>query len=48
VFYAPLVEEATNQIASAERAKITGPNGHLNGVLAIAQAADRISAFLGR
>jgi homoserine O-acetyltransferase len=48
VFYAPLVEAAIKQIANAEQATITGPNGHLNGVLAIGQAADRISTFLAR
>jgi homoserine O-acetyltransferase len=48
VFYAPFVEEAAKRIAGAETGTITGPNGHLNGVLAIAQAADKISAFLAR
>jgi homoserine O-acetyltransferase len=48
VFYAPFVEEAAQRISGAETGTITGPNGHLNGVLAIAQAADKISAFLAR
>jgi homoserine O-acetyltransferase/O-succinyltransferase len=48
VFPAPLVEEAARKIAGAETGTIVGPNGHLNGVLAITQAADRISAFLAR
>jgi len=48
VFYGPLVEEAAKRIANAERATVIGPNGHLNGVLAISQAADRISGFLAR
>jgi homoserine O-acetyltransferase len=48
VFYAPFVEEAAKRISGAETGTITGPNGHLNGVLAIAQAADKISAFLAR
>jgi homoserine O-acetyltransferase len=48
VFHAPLVEEAAKKIAGAETGTIAGPNGHLNGVLAITQAADRISAFLAR
>jgi homoserine O-acetyltransferase len=46
VFYPPFVENAAKQINGAETAKITGPNGHLNGVLAIGQASDKISAFL--
>jgi homoserine O-acetyltransferase/O-succinyltransferase len=48
VFYAPFVEEAAQRISGAETGTITGPNGHLNGVLAIAQAADKISTFLAR
>jgi homoserine O-acetyltransferase/O-succinyltransferase len=48
VFPASLVEEAAKKIAGAETGTIVGPNGHLNGVLAITQAADRISAFLAR
>jgi homoserine O-acetyltransferase len=48
VFYAPFVEDAAKRIPRAETGTITGPNGHLNGVLAIGQAADRISAFLAR
>ncbi len=48
VFPAPLVEEAAKKMSGAETGTITGPNGHLNGVLAITQAADRISAFLAR
>jgi homoserine O-acetyltransferase len=31
-----------------ERASVTGPNGHLNGVLNIAQAGPIIAAFLER
>jgi homoserine O-acetyltransferase len=31
-----------------ERATLTGPNGHLNGVLAIAQAGPKIAEFLGK
>jgi homoserine O-acetyltransferase/O-succinyltransferase len=48
VFYPPFVEDAAKQINGAETAKLMGPNGHLNGVLAINQAADTISAFLAR
>ena len=42
VFPAPLVEEAAETTPGAQTGTITGPNGHLNGVLAITQAADRI------
>jgi homoserine O-acetyltransferase len=48
VFPAPLVEEAAKKMSGAETGTIAGPNGHLNGVLAITQAADGISAFLAR
>jgi homoserine O-acetyltransferase/O-succinyltransferase len=50
VFQAPLVEAAAKQIAaggaSIETGKLIGPYGHLNGVLAIAQAADQIRGFM--
>jgi homoserine O-acetyltransferase len=48
VFYAPFVESAAARISAAQTGTITGPNGHLNGVLAITQATDKISAFLAR
>ncbi len=48
VFYAPFVEAAAKKIAGAETATIVGPNGHLNGLLAISQAGEKISAFLAR
>jgi homoserine O-acetyltransferase/O-succinyltransferase len=48
VFYSPLVEQSGMKILSAQTGTIVGPNGHLNGVLGIAQAADRISSFLSR
>ena len=52
VFQAPLVEAAAKQIAAAgatiETGKLTGPYGHLNGVLAIAQAADQIRGFMDK
>ncbi len=47
VFYAPYVEQTAKTIG-AETAQLAGPNGHLNGVLAIGQAGEKISAFLGR
>ena len=34
--------------ASVETGQLSGPNGHLNGVLAVGQAGDNISAFLAR
>jgi homoserine O-acetyltransferase/O-succinyltransferase len=50
VFYEPLVRETIRKIAAGgmpvESGVLAGPNGHLNGVLAIGQAADRIRAFL--
>jgi homoserine O-acetyltransferase len=50
VFYEPWVEEAIQKLAAAgtpvERRALLGPYGHLNGVLAIGQAAAQISAFL--
>jgi homoserine O-acetyltransferase len=48
VFHAPFVESAAARISAAQTSTITGPNGHLNGVLAISQAADKISSFLAR
>ena len=50
VFYAPLVEEAARKIAAGgtavDTAQLPGPNGHLHGVLAVAQQGERIKAFL--
>ena len=52
VFPAPLVEDVARKIAAAgatvETAQLPGPNGHLNGVLAVGQAGEKISAFLAR
>jgi homoserine O-acetyltransferase/O-succinyltransferase len=52
VFQEPLVEAAAKQIAAAgasvETGKLVGPFGHLNGVLAISQAGDKIRAFLDK
>jgi homoserine O-acetyltransferase/O-succinyltransferase len=45
VFYEPFVAEAAKTMG-AETATISGPNGHLNGILQIAPAAEKISAFL--
>ena len=50
IFYEPLVQETIQKIAAGgtpvESGPLPGPNGHLNGVVAIGQAADRIRAFL--
>jgi homoserine O-acetyltransferase len=52
IFYEPLVQETIQKIAAGgtpvENGTLPGPTGHLNGVLAIGQAADRVSAFLAR
>jgi homoserine O-acetyltransferase len=52
IFYAPNVEDTAKKIAAngvqVETAQLNGPNGHLNGVLAVGQAADKIKAFLGQ
>jgi homoserine O-acetyltransferase len=52
IFQAPLVEAAAKQLAAAgstvENGQLNGPYGHLNGVLAIAQAADKIRAFVDK
>jgi homoserine O-acetyltransferase/O-succinyltransferase len=46
------VAQAVEKIAAngipVETAQVTGPNGHWNGVLAIAQASEKIRAFLER
>jgi homoserine O-acetyltransferase len=46
------VAQAVGKIAAngipVETAQVTGPNGHWNGVLAIAQASEKIRAFLER
>ena len=51
IFYAPNVEDTAKKIAAngvqVETATLTGPNGHLLGVVAVTQAADKIKAFLG-
>jgi homoserine O-acetyltransferase len=52
IFYPPYVEDNAKKIASngtpVEMAQLQGPNGHLNGVFAVAQAGDKIRAFLER
>jgi homoserine O-acetyltransferase len=50
IFYAPYIEEAAAKIAAGgtpvDTAQLKGPNGHLNGVFALAPAGDKIRAFL--
>ena len=52
VFPAPLVEDSVKRIAATgtaiDTAQVPGPNGHLNGVLALGQVAGKITAFLGK
>ena len=52
IFFAPLIEDTISRITAAgtrvESGKLNGPNGHLDGVLAIGQAADKIAAFLAK
>jgi homoserine O-acetyltransferase len=52
VFYPPYVEAAAKAIAAngtpVDIAPLPGPNGHLNGVLAVAQQGERIRAFLAK
>jgi homoserine O-acetyltransferase/O-succinyltransferase len=51
VFYEPIVRETMQKIAEAggsDSAQLSGPNGHLNGVFAVGQASDKITAFLAR
>jgi homoserine O-acetyltransferase/O-succinyltransferase len=52
VFPAALVEQTAKKIAGngvpVETAHLNGPMGHLNGVLAIAQAGDKIRAFVDK
>ena len=49
VFFAPLVEDAAKKIAAAgatvSTEQLSGPYGHLNGVLSIAGANDKIRQF---
>jgi homoserine O-acetyltransferase/O-succinyltransferase len=50
IFYPARVEEALAALrangTAVEIAEVTGPNGHWNGVFSIAQAGDKIRAFL--
>jgi homoserine O-acetyltransferase/O-succinyltransferase len=52
VFYEPIVRDTMQRIAEAggsvDSAPLSGPNGHLNGVFAVGQASDKITAFLAR
>jgi homoserine O-acetyltransferase/O-succinyltransferase len=51
VFPPPLVEAARKIAAAGDKvdtAQLAGPNGHLNGLVAIGQAGARISAFLAQ
>ena len=52
VFYEPIVRETMQKIAEAggsvDGVPLSGPNGHLNGVFAVGQASDKITAFLTR
>jgi len=52
IFYSGAVEDTAKKIAAngtkVETAQLVGPNGHVNGLLAIGQAADKIRAFLER
>lgn len=50
IFYAPYVEAGAKAIATGgtqvETAQLPGPNGHLNGVVAVAPQGGKIKAFL--
>lgn len=46
VFYAPYVAEQAAKIAGAQTGELKGANGHVNGVIGVAQAGDKIRAFL--
>lgn len=52
IFYAPNIEEEVSKLrangVAVDVAQLAGPNGHLNGVVAIAQAGDKIKAFLAK
>ena len=47
VFYAPRVEAEAKEM-HAETGQLPGPNGHINGVIAVAQDGDKIKAFLSK
>jgi len=47
VFYAPRVGAEAKEM-HAETGELPGPNGHVNGVIGVAQAGDKIKAFLAR
>jgi homoserine O-acetyltransferase len=47
VFFAPYVEAAAKTMG-AQTGQLLGPNGHVNGVIAVAHAGDQIKAFLAK
>jgi homoserine O-acetyltransferase len=52
IFAEPSIQETIQKIASAggsvESGTLSGPNGHLNAITQIGQAADKITAFLNK
>jgi homoserine O-acetyltransferase len=52
IFYAPFVQETGKAIAAngtyVDIGELPGPNGHLNGVVAVPKQAEKIRAFLAR
>lgn len=50
IFYAPYVEDGAKKIAAGgtqvETAQLPGPNGHVNGVIAVGQQSEKLKAFL--
>jgi homoserine O-acetyltransferase len=52
IFYGPHVQETAKQIAAngtyVDIGELPGPNGHLNGVVAVPKQAEKIRAFLAR
>lgn len=52
VFQQPLIEDTVRKLSAAgapvETGQLAGPNGHLNGVLAIGQAGGKIADFLNK
>jgi homoserine O-acetyltransferase len=47
IFYPPRVEAEIKEL-HAESGQLAGPNGHINGVIAVAQQGDKIKAFLDK
>jgi homoserine O-acetyltransferase len=52
IFFPARVEEALAKLrgngTEVDTAQVTGPNGHWNGVIAIAQVGERIRSFLAK